>query len=307
MNYKSLLKSRKLRIKILGLLDFVPDKMMVSLQYRIKTGRKLNWKHLQRYSEKLQWYKIYYRDAEMARCADKYEVRSYVAEMGYDNILTPIFGIYDDFDSIDFDQLPDKFVIKDTLGGGGNSVIICEAKSKLDLESLKEEVGSWIKSKSRKHPGREWVYDREKNRILIEKYIESKPEAGGLIDYKFFCFNGKVKYVYGIADRNLGNGAGLAIYSRNFERLPYLRADEHKLERELSKPTNYEAMIQCAEKLSERFPHARIDLYDQNEEIRFGEITFFDGSGYMTFEPDEFDYILGEQFEILSQMKGFKR
>ena len=119
---------------------------------------------------------------------------------------------------------------------------------------------------------------------------------GGLIDYKFFCFNGKVEYIYGIADRTLGQAVGLGIFDSNFNLLPYKRVDENPLTRTIKKPKNYELMVKCAEDLSKNFPHARIDLYNQNGEIYFGEITFFDGSGYMCFDPDEFDYIMGEKF-----------
>ena len=154
----------------------------------------------------------------------------------------------------------------------------------------------WLNRNRRKHPGREWVYDNKKSRILIESYIESNPEEGGLIDYKFFCFYGKVRYVYGIADRVIGQKAGFGIYDKNFNLLPYEREDEKPLIRKLKKPKNYDKLIECAEKISNRFPHARIDLYNQNEKILFGEITFFDGSGYMRFKPDKFDYILGKEF-----------
>lgn len=300
MDYKRIIKSRRLRIKIMQILSFLPDQFIVELQYAMKTGRKLDLRNPQRFTEKLQWYKLFYRNSLMEQCVDKYSVREYVKSKGLVNILVPLIGIYESVDEINFADLPNQFVIKDTLGGGGNSVIVVKDKDKLDIKATRLELQNWMKKKHGKHPGREWVYDKKESRIIIEKYIESDVSNGGLIDYKFFCFNGRVKYVYGIADRELGNGAGLGVFNREFELLPYKRCDEENLKRNLEKPSNYEEMVSIAEKLSEDFPHARIDLYDQNNKILFGEITFFDGSGYMQFNPDEFDYIMGKEF-ILPQ------
>ncbi|MEG1381637.1 MAG: ATP-grasp fold amidoligase family protein [Ruthenibacterium sp.] len=303
MDYKKIIKSRSMRIKIMQALSFIPDKTMLQLQYRIKLRRKLNLKNPQRYTEKLQWYKLYYRDPLMAQCVDKYEVRKYVADKGYASILNELYGVYDDPKTIDFAKLPHQFVLKDTLGGGGNSVIICKDKGCLNIPETIEKMTEWIKPVNGKHPGREWVYDQGKNRIIIEKHIPSDPDKGGLIDYKFFCFNGKVAYVYGVADRKVGQKAGFGIFTPNFELLPYTRLDEKPLERSLEKPANYEDLLACAEKLAASFPHARIDLYDQDGKILFGEITFFDGSGYMTFGPDEFDFMMGKAFELPKERK----
>jgi len=300
MNYKKLLKSRDVRVRILQMFSFIPDEWMLRIQYKIKTGRRLDLKSPKRYTEKLQWYKLYYRDSLMVQCVDKYAVRKYVESCGLGWILNEVFGVFDSPNEIDFDALPDRFVLKDTLGGGGNSVLICRNKSKLNKRNTLETLERWVKPKKGKHPGREWVYDLGKSRIIAEKYISANVEKGGLIDYKFFCFNGKVEYVYGIADRKVGQGAGLGIFTSDFELLPYERLDEAPLERRLDKPSNYDQMKQIAEKLSEPFPHARIDLYNQDGKILFGEITFFDGSGYMKYKPDEFDFMMGEKFILPS-------
>lgn len=304
MDYKKIIKNRAVRIRIMQALSFVPDKTMVSLQYCIKTGRKLNLKNPQRYTEKLQWYKLYYRDPVMAQCVDKYEVRKYVEHCGLADILNECYGVYNSPDEIDFDALPAQFVLKDTLGGGGNGILICTDKSRLKKAEAMEMLRGWVKPMKGKHPGREWVYDCGANRIIAEKYIPSDPEKGGLIDYKFFCFRGKIAYVYAIADRQMGQKAGLGIYTPEFERLPYARVDEKPLERELEKPENYDRLKQIAEKLAAPFPHARIDLYDQDGRILFGEITFFDGSGYMKFDPDEFDFKMGAAFDLPEKRNG---
>ena len=305
LNYKKILKSRALRLQILNFFSFIPDKLMIMIQYRIKTGNKLNLEHPKRYTEKLQWYKLFYRDTLMSICVDKYEVRQYVASCGFNDNLIPLIGIYDNVDEVDFSKLPVKFVAKDTLGGGGNAVIICTDKSRIDEKKFKQELDSWGNIKS-KHCGREWVYDGRAHRIIIEEYIDSMLEKGGLIDYKFFCFNGRVEYLYVIADRKLGDHAGLGIFDRNFSLLPYKRVDEAPLSREINRPKNFQEMIYMAEKLAAPFPHVRVDLSDikDNTEIRFGELTYFDGSGYMKFEPDEFDFMMGEKFVLPIKYKN---
>ena len=189
-----------MRLAILKCFSFIPDKSMIKLQYRIKLHRKLDLVNPRRFTEKLQWYKIYYRDLLMQQCVDKYEVRKYVEECGLSEILIPIVGVYDDVRDIKIEELPEQFVAKDTLGGGGNSVIICNNK-----ENLKEDflsiLNKWTHSStSYRQGGREWVYGGRKHRIILEQLLPSKAEDGGLIDYKFFCFNGKPEYLYVLAD-----------------------------------------------------------------------------------------------------------
>ena len=134
IDYKKIFKSRKLRLAILELLSFIPDKLMIKIQYYIKIGRKLNLKNPQRYTEKLQWYKLNYKNPLMIKCVDKYDVREYVKDCGLENTLNECYGIFNSPDEINFDALPNKFVLKDTLGGGGNSIIICDDKSKANIK-----------------------------------------------------------------------------------------------------------------------------------------------------------------------------
>lgn len=300
MDYKKIIKSRSVRIKLLNFLSFIPDKPMIILQYRIKTGRRLNLKNPKRFTEKLQWYKLYYKNPKMIQCVDKYDVREYVKSKGLEDILIPCYGVYDSADDIDWDRLPRQFVMKDTLGGGGTSVVIVKDKEAEDIEKLKAKCREWTSIDAHKRGGgREWPYYSGKNhRIIIEKYIDSDRNVGGLTDYKFFCFDGKAAYLYVITDREFGNGAGVGIYNSDFRRIKVQRVDERPLKRFIEKPENYEALKEVAEKLSDQYPEARIDLYDVDGQIMFGEITFFDGSGYMSFDPDKFDFKLGECFKI---------
>lgn len=300
MDYKKIIKDRNTRLKILRLFDWIPNKTMIKLQYRIRMGRKLNLKNPQRFTEKLQWYKLYYRNPIMHKCVDKYEVREYIKSKGLEDILNELYGVYDNPEEIDFNKLPKKFVIKDTIGSGGNSVIIVDNKNTANLTQIKKELKNWVKiSSKRKNPGREWPYENQKHRIIIEKYIEANKEKGGLIDYKFFCNNGEPYYLYVITDRTLGGISNFGIYDSNFKRLEVKRLNEKEgINRKIIKPSNFDEMKEIARKLSNDFPHARIDLYNNNGKIIFGEITFYNASGYMKYDPDEFDYKLGENFKL---------
>ena len=193
MDYKKIIKSRSLRLRILKILSFIPDKLMIKLQYFLKTGRRLNLKSPRRFTEKIQWYKLYYKNPLMIQCVDKYDVREYIKSKGLEDILIPCYGVYDTPDEIDWDALPNQFVMKDTLGGGGTSVIIVKDKTTVDIEDLKKRAAEWVKIDAHnKSGGREWPYYSGKNhRIIIEAMLPSNIDEGGLIDYKFFCFNGE--------------------------------------------------------------------------------------------------------------------
>jgi hypothetical protein len=241
----------------------------------------------------------------MAQCVDKYEVRKYVEKVGLGYILNELYGVYDSPDEIDFDKLPNSFVLKDTLGGGGNSVIIVKDKKQIDFNKIRVQLLEWVNEPTnKKHPGREWVYDGKKHRIIAEKFIDSDADKGGLIDYKFFCFNGKAEYLYIITDRKVGEKAFFGVYDSDCNKLNVVRVDEKPPLRNMDKPNNYAELKSVAEKIAGSFPEVRVDLYNLNGKIVFGEITFYDGSGYMKFEPDRFDYELGEKFDILRMNKN---
>lgn len=302
MNYRNIIRSRELRVKILTFLDWIPDSIMLRLQYWLQTGRRLHLRSPKRFTEKLQLYKLKYRNPDMLRCTDKYEVRGYVEEKGLGEFLIPLIGIYNTVDEIDFNLLPKNFVAKSTDGGGGNQVLVCKNKNTLPKNEFKSRLNGWMLArKVKKQAGREWAYENSyPRRIIIEELIGLDSSNEGLCDYKFFCFNGKVGIIYGISDRNVGQSAQLGIYDYNFKKLNVDRCDERHQDIPLSKPLNFEKMVQIAEKLSEDFPHVRVDLYNVAGRIFFGELTFYDGSGYMRFDPDEFDYTLGNMMDCSS-------
>lgn len=299
MDYKKIFKKEKTRYAILNFFGFVPDNMMIKLQYLIKTGRKPDLRSPKRYSEKLQKYKLGFRNPLMAECVDKFSVRKYVEDCGYGEILNECYGVFDSFEDISWDNLPDEFVLKDTLGGGGRSMIPVSDKGRIDIQEAEKTVSSWIdKPLTCKSPGREWVYENRKHRIIAEKLL-SATDDGDLPDYKFFCFGGKVFCSYMMKNYTMNHSNGvLGFLDRDFRLLDVRRTDYLPMKNQPEKPKNYEKMIEIAEKLSSPFPHARVDLYNISGKIIFGEITFFTSSGYMKFEPDEFDFLLGEKFDI---------
>lgn len=293
MDYKKLIKSQELRLKILEMTNFIPDKFMIKLQYRIKTGRNLNLKNPMRYTEKLQWYKLNYRDPLMTKCSDKYLVREYVEDKGLGGILNPLLGVYTSSADINYDELPESFAIKHTNGSGAN--IFVKDKSEIDINNMKNIIDSWMNRKIINY-GREWCYYNVEPKIVVEKLL-GRDKNNDIPDYKFFCFNGKVKYLYTMVDYVDDHKKGrCSFYTPNFEKLPYRRSEYMEINRDIQKPKNFRKMIEIAEILSEDFPHVRVDLYNIKGEIVFGELTFYNASGYTVFSPDEFDFILGKEF-----------
>ena len=301
MDYKKIIKSRAVRLAILRAFSFVPDKPMLKLQYRIKTGRKLNLKNPQRYTEKLQWYKLNYKDPLMIRCVDKYDVRSYVESKGLGHILNECYGVFDRVEDIDFDALPSQFVLKDTLGSGGNSVILVKDKTQLDLEAVKTQLRKWVNENHRvRSGGREWpYYSGKKHRILIEELLVNKENPlAGMNDYKIMLYHGKPEYIVVDVDRYIG-------HKRNFYDTQWncisTGSDCPVIQTALEKPKELDRMLDTAAILAEDFPYVRVDLYCAEGEIRFGEMTFFPWSGYVQFEPDKFDFELGRKFQIIQE------
>lgn len=301
--YKKIIKNRETRQKILRMLNFLPDRLMLRLQYFVKFKRHLKLKNPTRFTEKLQWYKLYYKDPLMIKCVDKWDVRDYVKSKGFKNILNDCYGVYDSPDEVDFEKLPDKFVIKDTLGGGGNSLIICTDKEKADFYEFTEKMKKWIAAPLKKTPGREWPYSSGKNhRIIIEKYLEAEDEKKGITDYKFYCLNGEIAFINVMFNRELGQKAKLTICDRNFDMLDVYRDDEDR-GGPVEKPANFDEMVKIAEQMSADFPEVRVDLYDEFNKIVFGELTFYGSSGYIPFRPSSFDVELGEKFVLPEKRK----
>ena len=295
MNYKKILRSQRLRFLILKLLSFVPDSLMLRLQYRIKMESKLDLRNPKRFTEKLQWYKINYRNPMMGKCVDKYEVRGFVESKGLGSTLNKLYSVCSDPSEIDFNSLPDRFVIKSTDGGGGENILICRDKSTLDVDEIIDKLKQW-KNKKNVNAGREWAYTCiEESRYIIEEYLENdlNPEAG-ISDYKIFCVDSKPYCIVYDIDRYIGHKRNY--YDTDWKNLHITSDCPEFDDTDLNKPEGLDEMLQVAKTLSSGFPFVRVDLYYIKGQVYFGEMTFYPWSGYVHFSPDTFDYELGKQF-----------
>lgn len=298
MNYKKIFKSRSLRIKILKMLNWIPDKFMIKLQYRIHTGRVLNLKHPLRYTEKIQLYKLKYRNDIMLRCTDKFEVRSVMEELGYKHILVPLIEVYDTLDQVNFDSLPNQFVAKTSDGGGGNQVLICRNKKDLSSTLFLSKIEEWLSAKKSKSAGREWAYENGfPRKIIIEKLLKEESKKD-ITDYKFWCFNGKPYYCQVIGSRS--EKETIDFFDMEWKHQPFRGLNKicENAKDIPIRPDKFDEMKSIAGKLSEGFPFVRVDLYQAEGKVYFGELTFYPASGYGQFTPDEWDVKLGSLFNI---------
>ena len=271
---------------------------MLKIQYRIKNGRKLNLKDPQRYTEKIQWYKLNYRDPVMQTCADKYLVREYVKSKGLDYILNDLYAVFNNPDEICFDNLPEKFVLK--LSNGSSTNLLVENKSELDIEQVKKMFRQFY-AQSGSSAGREWVYKTDEKPVIIAEQLLIDPNNanGSLRDYKILCFNGKPEYIICVDGRYTDHYCHV-VYNSSWEKQNVV-IGESSAAANYAKPETLESMLEIAKVLSKDFPAARIDLYSIQGKIYFGEITYFPWSGYMRFTPDSFDYELGSKFVLQTE------
>lgn len=273
----------------------IPDKQFLQWKFRLMMGQKLNLKNPKTFNEKLQWLKLYNRQPEYTTMVDKYTVKEYVANKIGKEYIIPTLGVWNSVDEIEWDKLPNQFVLKTTHGGGGGGVVICKDKSIFDINSAKSKLQHSLDSDIYKN-FREWPYKNVFKRIIAEKYM-TEAESGELKDYKFFCFNGKVKVLKIDFDRFIGHRANY--FDREFNIMPF--GEEccmPDFTKNLKKPDNFEDMLSIAEKLSENIPFVRVDLYNSNGKIYFGETTFFPAAGMGKFIPEEWDYKIGEWLNL---------
>lgn len=288
--YKKLITKQETRLKLLRILKFIPDKLMIEIQYFLKLGRKLNLKDPQRFTEKLQWYKINYRDNLLTIGADKYKVRDYVESKGLHHILNKLYKVYNNPYEINISDLPEKFVIKTNNGSGTNYFV--KDKKRIDLPKIQDELNVWL-NRDVYSTGREWSYKNIVPVIIVEELLEEENKFEGISDYKFLCFNGKPMYI--ILDVDRFNGHKRNIYDLNWNLID-VSTDKPNINNDVPKPEGLEELIETAKILSEDFPFVRVDLYYVNKKIYFGELTFYPWTGYVEFNPDSFDFELGNKF-----------
>lgn len=281
----------KIGLLLLPYFGFVlPDRTYLKWYYRCSMGRKLNLSNPQTYNEKLQWLKLYDHNPLYTVLVDKYAVKSWVAERIGGKYIIPTLGVWNRFDDIDFDNLPNQFVLKTTHGGGSVGVVICKDKATFDKNAAKSKLDRSM-GISGYDTLREWPYKNVPRRILAEKYIEPKAGEDGLVDYKFFCFDGEVRALFIATDRS-GKEVKFDFFDSEFNHLDLYQ--RHPMSgKNIPKPNCFEEMKSVASSLSKGLPEARVDLYEVNGNVYFGEITFFHHGGVVPFHPDKWDYVFG--------------
>lgn len=304
----SIKKLLKNPAKIVWILDqykiskIIPDRAYLKMKYRANFGKKLNLKNPRTYNEKLQWLKLYDRNPEYSRLVDKYEVKPYVAERIGEEFIIPTLGVWDRVEDIDFDALPNQFVLKCTHDSGG--LVICRDKSKLNVEEAKKKLNRALHNNFY-FSGREWPYKNVKPRILAEEYMEDEV-TGELRDYKFFCFDGVAKALFIASDRQTaGEEVKFDFFDMDFEHLDFRQGHPNSQE-PIAKPQTFEQMWKLAEELSRGYPQLRVDFYEVNGKTYFGELTFFHHNGFMPFDPEEWDVTFGNWIQLPNR-KGTDR
>ncbi|MBI0577475.1 glycosyl transferase [Neobacillus cucumis] len=272
-----------------GYMNWLPDKIYLNIMYISRMKKKLDLKHPKSFNEKLQWLKIYDRHPKYIQMVDKYEVKKYIKEKVGSEYIIPTYGVWNSFDDINFEMLPDQFVLKCTHDCGG--LVICRDKRTFDIEAARNKINSCLK-RNYFYNGREWPYKNIKPRVIAEKYMED-PTSIVLKDYKFYCFNGKPGFVQLSEGMERHSTASMAFLTLEWERLPFERSDFLRINNIPSKPLNFELMKSLAEKLSEGHLFLRVDLYEINGKVYFSELTFSPTSGFIPIKPIEYDEQIG--------------
>lgn len=273
---------------------YVSDELWLQKAWKIKTGGSIDFSHPTGFNEKLQWLKLYDHNPLYTVFADKVKVRDYIRKRGLKDILVPALGVWKNPNDIDFEKLPLRFVLK-CNHNSGEGMVLCKDKRNLDIAEAKRGLKKAL-SYNYFHHYREWAYKNIKPLIIGEKYIDHN-EKEGLIDYKFYCFNGKPKFLYlgrtlfknGVKVQDLMTFLGI-----DYKPVPFSRPDHSALSYIPPKPSCFDDMLKIAECLSEGIPFVRVDLYWVHEHIYFSELTLYPGAGYGFFKPDSAEKEIGD-------------
>lgn len=268
----------------------ITDEEFVKKFYKNAFGNELDLENPITFNEKLNWLKLNLKNPNATICADKYEVRKYIENKGYGYILNDLLGVYDNVEEIDIDRLPDRFVLKGTHGSGWN--LIVKDKNKVNWKPWKLIMKSWLRQNFYYY-GREWVYKDIKPRIICEKFLEDSNKE--LLDYKIYCFNGIPKFIQIDVDRFTNHTANY--YDVEWNETDFQYSNENS-GRKIEKPKNLKEMLEISKVLSEEFEHVRVDFYEVDGKLYFGELTFFTASGSGKFNPEKYDEIIGSWLHL---------
>ena len=282
-------------MSIKSFFKFLPDKQYLQLYYFAKFKKPLNLKSPKTFNEKLQWLKLNDRKDIYTIMVDKYEAKKVVANIIGEEYIIPTLGVWDSFDEIDFDTLPDQFVLKCTHDSGG--LVICRDKSKLDKVETRKILEKSLKNEYF-YMAREWPYKNVKPRIIAEQYMQDETQINGLFDYKFYCFDGEAKFLYVSKGLENHKTARISFLNLDWTFAPFKRNDYKAFDSIPQKPKEFEKMVDFTKKLSKEIPFLRVDLYEIAGKVYFSELTFAPSGGMMLFEPEEWDYILGDWIKL---------
>lgn len=282
-----------------GVLNWIPDKTYLKLQYWVIMGRTLHLDDPKAFTEKLQWLKLYNRKPEYTTMVDKYAAKKYIASIVGEEYIVPTLGVWKRFDDIDFDALPDKFVLKCNHDSG--NVVICKNKAELDKKAAKALLERALK-RNFYWIMREWPYKNVEPRIICEPLLEQEGQSD-LSDYKFYCFDGQVKVLHVTFGRGTQEGLSINFYDEQLNQLPVQHFKYPNHDGEFVPPVNYQKMVELAALLSKGIPHVRVDFYDVNGKLYVGELTLFSSGGMGRFKPDSFDMQMGQWLTLPSEKK----
>lgn len=272
--------------------DILSKETMSKLYFKIVLGEKLNLDNPQTFNEKVQWLKLYEwpNNALAVKCADKYAVREYVKQCGYEELLNDLYGVWDNADDIDWAKLPDQFVLKCNHGCGYN--IICPDKSKLDEKATKKQLNKWLKEDFGKF-NIEPHYSKIKPKVICEKFL-----GGNMIDYKFYFFDGEYQFMYIAQGFGEGINESVSFFDKDGKKAAFRRTDYPEFSN-AELPQQYENMLKISQKFADDFPFVRVDLFENNGKIYFSELTFTPCGGMMKISPKEYDLAIGKKLNIL--------
>lgn len=282
----------------IGLLSWVSDEAFLKWQFKNRIGTTLDLENPLTFNEKLQWLKLNDRNPEYIPLVDKYEVREFISNKIGDEYLIPLIDSWNNVDEINWDKLPNQFVLKGTHDSGG--VVVCKDKTKLDIDAAKKKIEKSL-SRNYFNAGREWPYKYVAPQIIAEKYLEDQ-EGPDLKDYKLMVFNGEVKCTLVASNRSQQGTMNVDFFDLDWNHLSFGRPNNEFNSEKINKPEKYNKMIELAERLAENMPFVRVDFYEVNGEVFFGEMTFYPASGFEKFKPEKYDRVLGDWLD-LSEIK----
>ena len=277
--------------------QLLPERLHLKIEYLLKMGKKLNLDNPQTFCEKLQWLKLYNRKPEYTKMVDKLAVKKFVSDKIGDEYVIPVLGVWDKPEEIDFDSLPERFVLKTSHGGGSVGIFICKDKKQLDKQKAIKLMRRAMKQNIYRQ-SLEWPYKNVSKKIFAEQFMEDKPDVADLPDFKWYCFNGDPKYCQVIKDRKSNETIDFFDTDWNHQEFIGLNPNVTHAKVLPERPVHLETQIHIAKELSKDIPFSRIDLYEIGDKTYFGEITLYPASGMGKFRPEQYDIILGQMLVL---------